>query len=209
MKPEQLPADTKSKLDKLLRGVEQALKRSRTPHTRAVSGSWMAADSPTVLNGGDIAAPCNPQFDYDTRTITELHKALLRSGDDLLFGVVVHASRSDAKGRWELKTKLVSRAEYGEVEAARKPIDTEVERELRRLTEKVKWERVSYGTRTLDKSPELIRRANGELQRLEARPELIRLFPRAQEVYKSKGLDLLTAIWTLRPAGLEFNGYWE
>jgi hypothetical protein len=211
MKIEQLPKESQSKIDELLRGIQQALKGSKSAHTRATSAStmpngWTPKD---VLVGGDIRAPSKPQFNYDTRTISDLHRTVLQSGDGLLFGIVVHAERPSAEGEWELKTKLVSRAEHQEVEAARKPIDAEVECELRRLTDRPKWERVSYGFRVLGKAPELIRSVGGTIERLEARPELTALLPRAQAVYKAARLDLLTALWTLRPAGLEFMGYWE
>jgi hypothetical protein len=208
MKPEQLPPETKSKLDELLQGIEQALKSNKSPHLHAVSGSW-SEDVSVALNGGGLRAPAKPPFNFDKKRLTTLHKSLLGSGGGVLFGVVVHGERPSLEGQWELKTKLISKADHQQLLEARKPVDTEVERELRRLTDKAKWEYVSYGFEVKGNPPELIRNAGGEVERLEARPELVSLLPRAQAVYREAGLDLVTALWTLRRPGLEFMGYWE
>jgi hypothetical protein len=206
MKIEQLPRESRSKLEELLRSLEQSLNDSPSPHTRAVSAGfmpngWTASD---VLDGGRIRAPSQPPFAYDKRLISGLHRALLQSGDGVLFGVIVHAERPDTEARWRLQSKLMSRSERRALDEHRRSIDVEVERELRPLAREPDWEWISFGRNKANKAPELLMRTATGLTNMEPSAKLLGLLKSAEDIYGSANLELLIADWALRPAGIEF-----
>jgi len=211
MKPEQLSAETQKKLDELLTAVEKVLATKPSPHLHAVSESSMpdGATPNDVLKGGSIKAPSKPPFDYDEPSVGNLHRAVLQSGDGVLFGLIIHAERPSPEGKWTLTTKLVSRQERRQLESSRKAIDDEVERELRRLTEKAGWQRVSFGRDMPKKQPRLVRDSGSGLERLDPDPRLLALLGRAEVLYRQAGFDLIVADWTLRSGGLTFREYVE
>ena len=211
MNLEQLPADSRAKLDSLLTAIEQALNAVESPHAHAVSDSSMpdGHGRNDVLQGGSIRAPSKPPFSYDREAISALHRALLQSGSGVLFGIVVLAERPDARAKWRLKSKLISRAEHDSFAKARQPIDVEIERELRELAPAKNWERISFGRDMPNKEPFITRKSSSGLERLAPTSKLLTLLSRTESLYRAADLDLVIAFWTCRPGGLEFREYVE
>lgn len=207
MKLEQLSADSRLKLDNLLSAMEQVLNTSSSPHTRAVSESSMPiGTSPNdTLVGGGIRTPSPPPLTYDRKAISALHRALLQSGDDHLFGIVVIAQRPDSQGKWQLRSKVISKAEHDELVKARQRIDSEIERELRDLATGPDWERISFGQDMPGKEAIVTIRDKSGLKRVQPKPKLLMLLDTVRRLYGEQDFDLVVAFWTLRPAGLEFR----
>jgi hypothetical protein len=104
---------------------------------------------------------------------------------------------------------VLSRQERSGLESARKAIDSEVEYELRRFTDKAGWQWISFGRDTPKKEARLVRDSKAGLETLDLVPRLSELLGRAEVAYRKAGLDLLVAEWTLRSGGLTFREYVE
>jgi hypothetical protein len=210
MQIDQLPSEAQSKLQELLRGIEEVLKGSKIPHLRVVSDSSMP-DGPnaTSYNGGSMRAPSKPQPTFDARALRELHRAFLMSAPEMVNGIVVVGQRANAESPWELHAKVISRDDYRVVLEARKLVDEEVERDLRQQL-KTDWERVSFGRETADKGPALVYTGPEGTSKREPSPRQLELLKQAEDIYRKAGFDLKIAFWTIKPnEALDFREYFE
>jgi hypothetical protein len=207
MEVDQLAEDTRSKLQVLMQGIEQALKASETLHLRAVSQSAMLPEG--VLSGGAIRAPEAPVIDYDEDDIMDLHRDVHQAAAGGLHSLVIRAHRPDPKSRWELSVKLVSADEHARLLASRASIDAAVEAELKRLTDASDRRSVLFGRSSANYPTKLTRVGTAGPEPLEPSQQLVDLLARAEELYLSAGHELIVAQWALRPTGLDFREYFE
>lgn len=211
MNLDELPPETKVKIDELKAAVEEALKSKPSPHIKAVSESSMPdGPRPTdALVGGTIRAPAKPPFLYDKRKIGELHRSVLQSGKGELFGVIFRAERANISADWVLQTKAISRKEHEEITQARQQIDKEVERVLRQVSTFPPLEWISFGRDQTQKEPIIHKKGPSGVEKQSANPQLLELLSQTEELYRAKNLELVIASWTVGENGIEFREYLE
>jgi len=209
MKIDELPPDTKENLETLVRVLTAELaKNTDSPHLKAVNQSSMPGGG--VLAGSNVSAPDNPQFDVDDGELSTLHRRLLESGGEVLYGVILHADRPDTEAAWVITPKLVSRAEYAALVAKRSPIDEKVAEILAEHAGKEPLEYIRYGRSdrgepsVLAKKPKTTKRVV-----LPNDPRLDELMRRAEKVYRDAGLEPLIIIWSRRGKSTDVRDYFE
>lgn len=210
MNADQLPKLAQDELKTLEISILNALNASKTKHTTAVSQSSVPpnANVNDALIGGSINAPSKPFIDYDKHAITQIHWRVHKASEGTLHSIVIHAERT-AEGGWKSRTKLVSVAEHDALVQARRPIDANVEAELRRWTNVPNWERVSFGRSSPTLPVKLLRSSRSARDFFEPSAELMAQLAAAEKLYADAGHKLLVADWTLRGGGLDFREYFE
>ena len=211
MKRDELPVDTEARLSELVGLLERALNTATTPHTQAVSVSSMpdgpAGDS---MDGGALTAPGKPPIPHDRKALTAAHKALLRSGEGVLYGVVLRARRTDAGTPWDVRVVLVARNDHDRLVERRRALDKEVEKELSAIAGSLKgldW--LSFGRETTRPEPEVAYRDASGVQRAQPSKKLLELLQKTDELYSAAGLHLRRALWSWNEGGVRFQEYFE
>lgn len=209
MELENLPDETRAAVQSLLRGVEEALNGDDSPHTRAVSYSWIedAEDPDAALTGAGITAPSKPPFDYDEDAISALHRAALESSGRFLYAIVIHIARATTDHPWRATVKVVARQEHAAIRAERAQLDDLVRRELEPLARGAEY--ASFGRVNRGKPVRLVRFDESGLKDLSPTESLLAALKRAEDLYRRSGLDLVIANWSLRGSDLDFREYFE
>jgi hypothetical protein len=209
--------DVESALGTLTQEITRQLAAARSPHTKAVSRSAVHPEDVAsgVFRGGGVVAPDKPPFDLENDRIDALHRKVYEvAGKGVIHSVIVHAWRANSKTKtWEARSRAVTMDEHDALAKARKPIDEEIERELRTIAASEPWEMMSFGKSTRQPAPRLSRRPpEAKLVRLEAPAALLELFTRAERVYQERNLELVVAFWTLengKSKKIAFREYFE
>jgi hypothetical protein len=203
MNVEELDQATRDAVERVVAGVREALSRAESPHLLATSHSFVLPEATIQdgIGGGDLLGPGRPPFQYDRLALAKLHESALlassRSSGPRIHNLIVRATRTALGTPWDLQVVLVSHDEYASLRQARAPIDQAVFQELRAMHDaSMAW--VMFG-RQSGKPPRLARKAKAT-EELEPSQGLLAQLSRTDELYRGRGLELVTLVWTVDAA---------
>lgn len=212
MNIDQLPKDTRAMLDELIERIVDALNVERSsPHLTAVSrGSKPDGPDSMAYNGCGVYAPHPPEFDaIDDDDIKQLHRDILDSADGVLHTIILRAQRASADTPWTATLQIVSRADYAALVEKRKPIDDQVATLLAEHAGKDVLEYINYGRSNDGEPPKLVKRPKGAKPRFLADPRLDELLAKAEKLYRTVDLELVTLVWSRHGKELEIRDWFE
>jgi hypothetical protein len=205
MNIDSLSPSAQTKLAALADATLAALNSQKgSPHTHAESIGRLEGKGWIVLAGGSPSAPGKPHFSLDKQLLTTLHRDFLMSAIDDVYQVIMICSRPDTNSQWSLTTKLVSRAEQRARQEALRPLNAEIEAELRKITFSGNLEWLSLSR--WKGAPEIhVKVVGAPLERRPPSARLVDMLASVDKIYEQANLKLVKGDWELSPQGFSFQ----